>query len=68
MQSVLCVLVNPYYELLGSFQSFDIYSDKKYNEEEYPKYENFDAINVDVTKDIPVDYAGAMGVPIRPLS
>ena len=37
---------------------------KKYNEEEYPKYENFDAINVDVTKDIPVDYAGAMGVPI----
>ena len=37
---------------------------KKYNEEEYPKYENFDAINVDVTKDIPVDYEGAMGVPI----
>ena len=37
---------------------------KKYNEEEYPKYENFDAINVDVTKDIPVDYTGAMGVPI----
>jgi len=37
---------------------------KKYNEEEYPKYENFDAINVDVTKDIPVDYACAMGVPI----
>lgn len=37
---------------------------KTYNEEEYPKYENFDAINVDVTKDIPVDYAGAMGVPI----
>jgi Adenine-specific methyltransferase EcoRI len=37
---------------------------KKYNEEEYPKYENFDAINVNVTKDIPVDYQGAMGVPI----
>lgn len=37
---------------------------KKYNEEEYHKYENFDAINVDVTKDIPVDYPGAMGVPI----
>jgi len=30
VQSVLCVLVNPYYELLGSFQSFDIYSDKGY--------------------------------------
>jgi hypothetical protein len=37
---------------------------KKYNELEYPKYENFDAINVNVTKDIPVDYQGAMGVPI----
>lgn len=37
---------------------------KKYNEEEYPKYENFDAINVDVTKDIPSDYTGAIGVPI----
>lgn len=37
---------------------------KNYTPEEYPKYENFDAINVDVTKDIPVDYAGAMGVPI----
>ena len=37
---------------------------KNYTPEEYPKYENFDAINVDVTKDIPVDYEGAMGVPI----
>jgi hypothetical protein len=37
---------------------------KKYTPEEYPKFENFDAINVDVTKDIPVDYDGFMGVPI----
>ncbi|MGL6021542.1 MAG: adenine-specific methyltransferase EcoRI family protein [Chitinophagaceae bacterium] len=37
---------------------------KKYNAEEYPKYDNYDAINVDKTKDIPMDYAGAMGVPI----
>ena len=37
---------------------------KKYNKEEYPKYDNFDAINVDKTKDIPVDYKGVMGVPI----
>ena len=37
---------------------------KNYNEDEYPKYENFNAINVNVTKDIPVDYSGAMGVPI----
>jgi hypothetical protein len=37
---------------------------KKYNTGEYPKYDNYDAINVDVTKDIPMDYKGAMGVPI----
>lgn len=37
---------------------------KKYTPEEYPKYDNYDAINVDVTKDIPCDYTGAMGVPI----
>lgn len=37
---------------------------KNYNPDEYPTYENFDAINVDKTKDIPVDYKGFMGVPI----
>lgn len=37
---------------------------KNYNPDEYPKYENFDAINVDTTKDIPVDYDGYIGVPI----
>lgn len=37
---------------------------KKYTPEEYPKYDNYDAINIDKTKDIPIDYAGAMGVPI----
>lgn len=41
-----------------------LYKTYKGNEEEYPKYDNYDAINVDKTKDIPVDYAGAMGVPI----
>lgn len=30
----------------------------------YPKYENYDAINVDKVTDIPVDYEGMMGVPI----
>jgi hypothetical protein len=34
------------------------------NESEYPKYDNYDAINVDKTKDIPMDYTGIMGVPI----
>ncbi|MBL7004883.1 MAG: adenine-specific methyltransferase EcoRI family protein [Gammaproteobacteria bacterium] len=37
---------------------------KNYIPEEYPKYENLDAINVNKTKDIPIDYAGMMGVPI----
>ncbi len=37
---------------------------KNYSPEEYPKYENFDAINVNKTKDIPADYNGFMGVPI----
>ena len=37
---------------------------KKYTPEEYPKFENYDAINVDITKDIPVDYDGMIGVPI----
>ena len=37
---------------------------KTYNKEEYPTYDNYDAINVDKTKDIPVDYKGVMGVPI----
>ena len=37
---------------------------KTYNEEEYPKYDHYDGINVDKTKDIPMDYKGNMGVPI----
>lgn len=30
----------------------------------YPKYDNFDAINVNKTSDIPMDYDGIIGVPI----
>ena len=37
---------------------------KKYSPLEYPKYDNYDAINVDKTEDIPDEYYGAMGVPI----
>lgn len=37
---------------------------KYYNPSDYPKYDNYDAINVDKTKDIPMDYEGVMGVPI----
>ncbi|NVK74097.1 MAG: type II toxin-antitoxin system RelB/DinJ family antitoxin [Oceanospirillaceae bacterium] len=35
-----------------------------YNPEEYPHYENYDAINVGRTQNIPLDYDGVMGVPI----
>ena len=41
-----------------------LYKEYHGHENEYPKYKNYDAINVDVTKDIPVDYKGAIGVPI----
>ncbi|MGN1213890.1 MAG: adenine-specific methyltransferase EcoRI family protein [Bacteroidaceae bacterium] len=34
------------------------------NEKLYPKYDNCNGINVDKTQDIPLDYAGLMGVPI----
>ncbi len=37
---------------------------KKYSSEEYPKYDNYNAININKTKEIPMDYDGAMGVPI----
>jgi len=39
---------------------------KKYsgNEDSYPKYENYDGIEVSQVANIPVDYHGAMGVPI----
>lgn len=37
---------------------------KQYKPEEYPTYDNYNAINVDKTKDIPMDYNGIMGVPI----
>ena len=37
---------------------------KSYSPEEYPRYDNYDAINVDKTSDIPYDYDGVMGVPI----
>ena len=37
---------------------------KNYTPEEYPKYINYDAIEVGKTADIPCDYDGLMGVPI----
>jgi hypothetical protein len=37
---------------------------KTYSPASYPKYDNFDAIEVSKTNEIPIDYEGLMGVPI----
>ncbi len=37
---------------------------KKYTPKEYPKYDNYEAINIDKVSDIPMGYSGMMGVPI----
>ena len=43
-------------------EELDLY--RKYNETDYPKYDNYDAIEVSKVADIPMDYEGVMGVPI----
>ena len=37
---------------------------RNYNEEDYPTLDNYKAINVNKTADIPCDYFGVMAVPI----
>ena len=37
---------------------------KRYTTEEFPRYDNYDAIEVAKSGDIPYDYDGVMGVPI----
>ena len=43
-------------------EEIDLY--KEFSFEDYPKYDNYDAINVDKVSDIPCDYDGIVGVPI----
>ena len=43
-------------------ENFVLY--KKYTPEEFPKYDNYDVINIDKVSDIPMNYKGVMGVPI----
>lgn len=45
-------------------RSEDIILFKTYNTDDYPKYADYDAINVDKTSEIPMDYYGVIGVPI----
>ena len=56
--------VNWFTNLDVSRRHEDLILYKTFNEEEYPKYDNYDAINVDKVADIPVDYNGHIGVPI----
>ncbi len=43
-------------------ENLDLY--KTYNPEEYPYYDNYNAINVNKVAEIPIDFEGYMGVPI----
>lgn len=49
-------------------QQEELFLYKEYNPTEYPKYDNYDAINVDKVKHIPCDYYEAMGVPVTYLN
>lgn len=49
-------------DIVKRHEEIDLY--KHYTPEEYPRFENFDAINVNATTDIPCDFDGIMGVPI----
>ena len=46
------------------YEDIELYKTYKGNKNEYPKYFNYDAIDVSKTKEIPLDYKGEMGVPI----
>lgn len=51
-------------DLKKRHESLILYREYKGHESDYPKYDNYDAINVDKVQDIPCDYDGVMGVPI----
>jgi hypothetical protein len=55
-----------WYTNLPTRKSNELVLTKRYygNEHLYPRYDNYDAINVDKAVDIPMDYPGVMGVPI----
>ena len=53
-----------YTNLPTSKRNQDLLLYKKYNPNEYRKFINFDAINVDKVSEIPCDYLGFIGVPI----
>lgn len=51
-------------DILKRHEEIILYKTYRGNENEYPRYVNYDAIEVGKVKEIPVDYKGEMGVPI----
>ena len=56
----MCWLTN--LDLAKRHEQLPLY--KRYTPDEYPPYDNFDAIDVSSYKDIPAEYYGVMGVPL----
>ena len=63
-ENVVEVPANYMTNLNYDFTKPNIFLTKHYNPVDYPKYDNYDAIEVSKTKNIPIDYTGLMGVPI----
>ena len=53
-----------YTNLEHSHRNTELNLYKKYSEDEYPKYQNYDAIEVSKVSEIPINYDNVMGVPI----
>jgi hypothetical protein len=51
-------------EIKKQHEDLELYKTYKGNEADYPTYDNYNVIDVNKTKDIPMDYAGVMGVPV----
>ena len=51
-------------ELMTMADNIKFSKHKQIKEEKYPKYDNYDAIEIPFTDSIPSDYEGVMGVPI----
>ena len=49
-------------DIVKRHEKFPLY--KQYNSRDFPTYDNYDAIEVSKSADIPYDYDGVMGVPI----
>lgn len=55
LTNLKCSVVKEFMKLTKTFKG---------NEKDYPYYDNFDAIHIDKTKNIPCDFDGIMGVPV----